>query len=78
MYFNLSDSQKCNIYSKHSSLPSLEAEITPSTKRGFQSYKEGCSVYVVRFTYTLDEEEEEDDFLHPMRIECIYSRMRSL
>ena len=59
-------------------LPSLEAEITPSTKRGFQSYKEG-SVYVVRFTYTLDEEEEEeDDFLHPMRIECIYSRMRSL
>ena len=77
MYFNLSDSQKCNIYSKHSSLPSLEAEITPSTKRGFQSYKEGCSVYVVRFTYTLDEEEE-DDFLHPMRIECIYSRMRSL
>ena len=77
MYFNLSDSQKCNIYSKHSSLPSLEAEITPSTKRGFQSYKEGSTYTFYVLRSTLDEEEE-DDFLHPMRIECIYSRMRSL
>ena len=74
MYFNLSDSQKCNIYSKHSSSKPWSWNYSQYKKR-LPKLQRG--LLCIRFTYTLDEEEE-DDFLHPMRIECIYSRMRSL